>query len=121
MNPEEIISIAANVLNNKKARDISVIKVDSLTALTDYFLIASATSSTHVRSLADEVEEKLSECAVKPHHIEGKTTGWIVLDYASVIIHIFTPADRAFYNLDKMWSDGEEIDMSKILTESEGD
>ena len=81
--------------------------------------MCTATSSTHVRALCDEVEEKLEEAGVKPHHIEGRTTGWIVLDYGTVIVHIFSRNDREFYGLDKMWSDGEAVDMSEILTGSE--
>lgn len=121
MNTEAILKTAANALNNKKARQINVLKIDNLTTLTDYFVIASATSSTHVRALADEVEEKLKEQSVTPHHIEGKTTGWIVLDYNSVIVHIFTPEQREFYSLDSIWKDGSEINLETILDEAEGD
>lgn len=121
MDSQNIFKIAANALNNKKARHLKVLKIDDLTTLADYFVIATATSSTHVRALADEVEEKLKEQAVEPHHIEGKTTGWIALDYTSVIVHVFTPNEREFYNLDSMWKDAEEIDLSTILDETEGD
>ena len=69
-----------------------------------------------VRALCDEVEEKLEEAGLRPHHIEGKTTGWVCLDYGSVIIHIFTRDQREFYGLDKMWSDGEIVNMEEILT-----
>lgn len=116
-----IVKIAANALNNKKARDIKAIEISDLTILADYFVIATATSSTHVHSLADEVEAKLEEAGLAPHHIEGRSTGWIVLDYSSIIVHIFTPDQREFYSLDKMWSDGKQIDMSEILEQSEGD
>ena len=115
----EILKIAANALNEKKAKEMSAVKISELTVLTEYFLICTATSSTHVRALADEVEDKLKEAGVTPHHIEGKTTGWIVLDYRSVIVHIFSRDQREFYDLDKMWSDGQPVDLSSILTESE--
>lgn len=117
----DILKIAANALNTKKARELNAVKVADLTVLAEYFLMCTATSSTHVRALADEVEEKLSEAGVQPHHIEGKTTGWIVLDYGSVIIHVFSRDQREFYALDKMWSDGEQVELDGILTESEGD
>lgn len=117
----EIVSISANALNDKKAKNLNVLRVEDLTVLTDYFVIATATSSTHVRSLADEVEEKLKENGVAPNHIEGKSTGWIVLDYGSVIVHIFTPDQREFYNLDKMWSDAKSLDLDKILEQAQGD
>ena len=121
MDAQNILSIAANALNSKKARQLKALKIDDLTTLADYFVIATATSSTHVRALADEVEEKLKEQSVVPHHIEGKTTGWIVLDYNTVIVHVFTPTEREFYNLDSMWIDATEIDLQTILDEAEGD
>ena len=121
MDSQNILKIAANALNSKKARQLKALKIDDLTTLADYFLIATATSSTHVRALADEVEEKLKEASVEPHHIDGKSTGWIVLDYSSVIVHVFTPAEREFYNLDSVWSDAEEISLDTILDEAEGD
>lgn len=116
METKEILKIAANALNDKKALDLNAIKVDDLTVLTEYFLMASATSSTHVRSLAEEVEFKLSESGLEPHHIEGRTTGWILLDYGSVIVHVFNKESREFYNLDKMWNDGQTVDLDTILT-----
>lgn len=115
------MSLAANALNNKKAQELNVLKISELTVLTEYFVLATATSSTHVRALCDEVEDKLGEEGIKPDHIEGKTTGWIALDYGSVIVHIFTRDQRAFYDLDKMWADGESVDLEKILTLGEGD
>lgn len=121
METENIYKVAANALNFKKARELKVLKIDELTVLTEYFVIATATSSTHVRALADEVQAKLNEIGVEPHHIEGKSTGWIVLDYSSVIVHIFTPDQREFYSLDRMWSDAKEIELTEILEESEGD
>lgn len=121
MDSKTIIDVAANALNDKKAIDIKVIHVEDLTVLTEYFVIATASSSTHVRSLADEVEDKLNESGQTPNHIEGKTTGWLVLDYGSVIVHIFTKDQREFYNLEKIWSDGELLDLDKILKQSQGD
>ncbi|MBQ5810704.1 MAG: ribosome silencing factor [Clostridia bacterium] len=115
MEDNKILYIAANALNEKKAMNIEAIKVADLTVITDYFLIATATSSTHVRSLADEVEEKLAKEEIMPRQIEGKATGWILLDYGRVIIHIFTPQMREFYNLEHLWSDGEKVDIDKIL------
>lgn len=116
MTSDKIMSIAANALNGKKALELNVLKISELTVLTEYFVLATATSATHVRALADEVEEKLAEQGVKPDHIEGRSTGWIVIDFGSVIVHIFNREQRAFYDLDRMWADGEPIDLEKILT-----
>ena len=117
METEKILECAVKALNEKKAVELCGIKVGDLTVLAEYFVIATATSSTHVRALADEVEDKLEQAGVQPHHIEGKTTGWMVLDYNSVIVHIFTKDQREFYALDKMWSDGEPVDLSKFIAD----
>lgn len=116
MTSDKIMSIAANALNGKKALELNILKISELTVLTEYFVLATATSATHVRALADEVEEKLAEQGVKPDHIEGRSTGWIVIDFGSVIVHIFNREQRAFYDLDRMWADGDPVDLEKILT-----
>ena len=105
------------VLDNKKAEEIKVIKISELTVLSDYFIIANGTSNTHVRALAEEVEAELSEIGVEPRNIEGRSTGWILLDYGDVVVHVFTPRDREYYNLERLWQDGEEIDISDIIGE----
>ena len=119
MSSKEILKAAAKALDNKKAENITAIKIEQLTSLSEYFLIATATSNTHVRALTDEVEDLLSAQGVKPHHIEGKSSGWIVLDYQSVVVHIFTPEQREFYGLDRIWSDGEIIDLKDIIEDRE--
>lgn len=116
MNSNKIIDIAANTLNDKKALDISAIHIGELTVIAEYFILATATSNTHVKALADAVEEKLKKEGIMPDHIEGKATGWILMDYNGVVIHIFSRETREFYDLDRMWDDGEKIDLDKILT-----
>ncbi len=115
MNAFDIVKNAVWALDHKKGENISVIKVEDLTSFAEYFVIASATSSPHVRALCDEVEEKLEENGLRVGHIEGRSTGWIVLDYGSVIVHVFSRHEREFYGLDKMWSDGKVIDISEII------
>ncbi|MBQ1961792.1 MAG: ribosome silencing factor [Clostridia bacterium] len=121
MESEKILKIAAKALDDKKALELNALKIADLTILTEYFLIATATSSTHVHSLADEVEAVLEEAGCKAHHIEGRSTGWIVLDYGSVIVHVFTREQREFYGLDKMWADGETVGIEDLINISEGD
>ena len=116
MNSKKIIEIAVNALNDKKAGNISALEVGDLTVIAEYFILATATSTTHVRALADIVDEKLSEAGFEPNHIEGKATGWILLDYNGVVIHIFTKETREYYNLDRMWDDGKKIDLDDVLT-----
>lgn len=117
----EIIKIAANALNDKKAHDIAAIRISDLTILADYFIICTANSSTQLRALCDEVDEKLKESGVTPHHIEGKATGWVALDYGSVVVHIFGRNEREFYGLDKIWSDGELLELNEILNNTTED
>ena len=115
MDSYDIMKTAVSALNAKKAFDLKVIKVDDITVLTDYFVIVTGSSTTQVKALANEVEYKLSEAGVEPNHIEGKTSGWILLDYGSVVIHVFYKNDREFYSLDKMWQDGTQIDIDTII------
>lgn len=113
----EIVANAVKALDDKKAEEIKVIRISELTVMADYFIIANGTSNTHVRALAEEAEYALSEAGVKPRNIEGRSTGWILLDYDSVMIHVFTPKDRDYYNLERLWQDGEEIDISEFISE----
>ena len=119
MNSKDIIKVAVKALDDKKATDISVIHVGELTVISEYFIIASAGSSSQVKALTDAVDEKLSEEGVEPGHIEGKATGWVLLDYGSVAIHIFKNDMREFYGLDRMWKDGEKLDLSELIDTEE--
>lgn len=115
MTPKEIAVAAARALDAKKAADLEVIDISALTTLGDYLVIASGTSTTQVKALADEVEEKLSELGVEPHHIEGRSTSWILLDYTSVMVHVFYTEARNFYALERMWADGVKLPLEELL------
>ncbi len=117
MDNTELVARAVKALDEKKAEEIKVIKISELTVMADYFIIANGTSNTHVRALAEEVEYALSQAGEQARSIEGRATGWILLDYSSVMIHIFTPHDRDYYNLERLWQDGEEIDISDFISE----
>lgn len=107
----ELAKRAANILDNKKAMNINVIGIRDISVLADYFVISTGTSSTHVKALADEVEFQLKEEGVTSEHMEGyRSNSWILLDYGNVIIHIFTEESRQFYDLDRLWQDGEKVD-----------
>lgn len=117
MNQYEIAKIAVKALDSKKAVDIQVVEITELTIIADYFVIATGNSSTQVKALADEVEFQLSKNGVEPLHIEGRSTGWIVVDYGSVVVHVFHGEQREFYNLERLWKDGQKIDIDKLLEE----
>ncbi|MDQ5983695.1 MAG: Ribosomal silencing factor RsfS [Eubacteriales bacterium SKADARSKE-1] len=101
MTPLELADRISSVLDSKKGIDIRVIKTDDKSIISDYIVIATGTSSTHVKALADEIEFKLKEIGVTVKHIEGhRSNTWILLDYGSVIVHVFSNEARKFYDLD---------------------
>lgn len=104
--PVELASAIAQILDNKKGSDVKVVEVGDKTIIADYFVLATGNTNTHVRALADEVEFKLGERGIDPLRHEGKQgNGWRVLDYASVIVHVFDRESRDFYKLDKLYTD----------------
>ena len=108
--PEELAHAIFDILDAKKAQNIKVLQVRDQTIITDYFVICTGNSSTQVKSLGGEVEFKLEERDVSPAHFEGRdNNGWIVLDYSTVIVHIFSRENRDFYQLEKLYGDAKEI------------
>lgn len=121
MNPLELAQTIVRILDDKKAFSLKLLHVEKQTVLTDYFVICSGTSNTQIKSLCGEVEHKLSEKGVAPMGIEGyNEASWIVLDYGSVIVHIFNRETRNYYNLEKLWADSTDVDIKQLLdTENE--
>ncbi|MEG1049816.1 MAG: ribosome silencing factor [Oscillospiraceae bacterium] len=112
MNGLELSKNIAKYLDAKKAEGIKIIKIEDLTVVTDYIVIATGNSTTQVKALADEVDFKVKEeFKLDPSRIEGyESKNWILLDYDNVIVHVFHPQARDYYNLDKLWADGQEIE-----------
>lgn len=107
LNTKELALKAARFLDTKGANDIEILEVSHLTSITDYFVIANGRNIQSVRSLAEDLEEKLSAEGIDPRRKEGeRDSKWIVLDYAHVIVHIFHPEERKFYNIERLWQDG---------------
>ena len=118
MDSNNLVLEIAKVLDEKKAIDVTAIKTEEVTIVSDYFVIASGTSNTHVKSLADDVEYEIKQrLGVDPEHIEGRATGWIIIDYGNVIVHIFGHEERDYYNLERLWADASVVDLSGVLTE----
>ena len=106
------------ILDGKKAQKVEVLRLEDITTLADYFVICTGTSSTHVKMLADEVDEKLDMGGAVTYHKEGyQSASWVLLDYGDVVVHIFHNEARAFYNLEHLWSDGERINIDNWLKE----
>lgn len=112
---KKIYEIAVKAIDSKRGSDIAVIKVSDITVLTDYFVIATASSNTQLKSISDEIEYKLSEQGFEPHHIEGEKSEWICLDYVGVVIHILMKDKRDFYQIERLWEDGEKVDIDNLI------
>ena len=116
MNSYEQSILTAKAISSKKGLNIKLIEIGDISSLADYMVIATGTSSTHVKALADEVEYKLDQAGISVSHIEGyRSNSWILLDYVDVIVHIFSDEAREFYDLERLWQDGKEIDISDIV------
>ena len=106
----EMAKAACHALSEKKAEEIRIIDISEISPLADYFVIASGNNVNHLRAMADEVEQKLFKAGVKLHHSEGYTVAtWILLDFGSVLIHLFNKEQREFYSLDHLWGDAKNV------------
>ena len=116
--PKELALLAAKALSDKKGREIQVLEIADLPTLADYFVLATGSSNTQINALVDSVEKALAEQAgEEPLHREGYRGGtWVLLDYGSIAVHVFSPEAREFYSLERLWSDGREVDLSQVLT-----
>ena len=116
MNSYDQAVMAAKAISSKKGLDIQVIEIGDISVLADYMVIATGTSSTHVKALADEVEYKLDEAGISVSHSEGyRSNSWILLDYVDVIVNVFSDEAREFYDLDRLWQDGKPVDLTGIV------
>ena len=111
----ELTKKIVKALDDKLARDIEVIKTEEVTIVADYFVIATANSNTHIRALADEIEYQLEEAGIRPDHVEGRATGWVLMQYSGVVVHIFLEDSRKYYNLERLWDDAAKLDISQFI------
>jgi len=115
----ESLSLAktiASFLDGKKAQDVQVIGIRDISSVADYFVIAGCGSTTQVKALSGELEVKLKEQGIEAYRIDGFSTGnWVVMDYGTVLVHIFHHSARDFYKLERIWADGEKVDISDLL------
>ncbi len=117
MTDREKLQVIVSALDSKKALDIKIIRVEKLTSLAEYFVLASGGSTTQVKALSDEVEFKMKENGEMPQGVEGYTgsASWVLLDYNSIVVHVFGTETREFYSLERLWQDGEELNKEEFL------
>ena len=118
LTPKEIAYEATKALDSKKGLDIHLLRVDRVSSLADYFIICTGTSNTHVKTLCDCAEYTLEQLGETMLGREGhRGNSWELLDFGSVVIHVFTPEAREFYSLERLWADAEKIALKDIVTE----
>jgi ribosome-associated protein len=116
MTPKEMALLLAKALDSKKGKDILVLETDGVTTLADYFVLCTGSSAPQLKALADAGEKAMKEAGILPHHVEGHRGGtWILQDYGDVVVHLFSPEAREFYDLDRLWQDAKALDLTEIL------
>ena len=115
---KELATIATKALDSKKGMNIKLLKIDRVSSLADYFLICTGTSNTHVKTLCDYAEYTLEQLGEKMLGREGhRGNSWELLDYGSLVVHVFTQEAREFYSLERLWADAEQVNISDIVNE----
>ena len=118
LSAKEVAFEVTKALDSKKGMDIKLLRIDKVSSLADYFLICTGTSNTHVKTLCDIAEYALEQAGEKPIGREGhRGNTWELLDYGCLVIHVFTDEARKFYDLERVWADAEQIDISDIVIE----
>ena len=118
MNSKKIARLACEAMEDKKAQDIKIINIEQVSTLADYFIIASGANRNQVQAMADNVEEQLGRAGFTVKNVEGYQTGnWILMDYGDMIVHVFDRQNRLFYDLERIWRDGKQIDPEEFCKE----
>ena len=109
-NANEIVKIAYDALEEKLGEDIEIIKIDEISVIADYLIIASGRNQNQLNAMIDFVDEKLTMAGYNSKRIEGnKRSSWVLMDYGDVIVHVFSKEDRLFYDLERIWKDGRAV------------
>lgn len=113
---QDMVAIACKAIDDKKAIDIKVIDIHEVSVIADYFVIASGSNLNQVQAIVDNVDEQLGRAGYEAKQIEGtRNSNWILMDYGDLIIHIFDEENRLFYDLERIWRDGKELDVDQFL------
>lgn len=115
MNTAELCKIAVEALEDRKAEDVKVIDIREISPIADYFIIANGTNQNQIQAMRDAADEALYKAGLNVKQVEGnQNSTWILMDYGDIIIHIFSKEDRLFYDLERVWRDGKEIDVKEL-------
>ena len=114
-NSNKLVKIVYDALDGKKAEDIRILDIRNVSVIADYFIIANGSNTNHLQALIDNVEEEMAKEGYYTRQTEGKNTNWVLLDYNDIIVHVFSKEDRLFYDLERIWSDGKEININELV------
>ena len=115
MTSREIAKLAYESIDEKKGIDIKIIDISKISVIADYFIITGGSNQRQIETIAENVEEKLGKAGIVPKHIEGThRSNWILMDYRDVIIHIFNQEERLFYDLERIWADGQTVEIADL-------
>ena len=121
MNTKELAALVYKALDDKKAEDVSVIDISGISVIADYFIVASANNQNHLLALQDAADEVMYKNGFQAKQVEGnRNSTWILMDYEDIIIHLFSSEDRLFYDLERIWKDGNfilEDELKELLPE----
>ena len=118
LSAKEVAYQVTKALDEKKGQDIQLLKIDEVSSLADYFLICTGTSNTHVKTLCDYAEYEMEQLGEPMLGREGhRGNSWELLDFGSIVVHVFTQEAREFYALERLWADAEKIDISSFIVE----
>lgn len=111
----EMVRIAYDALDEKLGEDIEILKIDEISIIADYLIIANGRNQNQLNAMIDLVEEKMAEAGYDSKRIEGnKNSTWVLMDFGDVIIHVFSKEDRLFYDLERIWKDGKSISREEL-------
>ena len=109
------VAIAVKACQEKKAEDISILRLDAASGLTDYFVICSGANPRQVEAIAEAVDEHLSKAGVEPVNIDGRRSEiWVALDYGDFMVHVFSESARKFYDLERLWKTATKVDLAEL-------
>ncbi|MBR5799605.1 MAG: ribosome silencing factor [Lachnospiraceae bacterium] len=114
-NIKEMVLLAVEALEDKKAEDIAIIDISEVSVLADYFIIAGGNNSSQIQAMSDAVDEKLGKAGYPLKQMEGyNTANWILQDFGDIIVHIFDRENRLFYDLERIWKDGKRVEADEL-------
>ena len=120
MDSKTMARLACEALDDKKGQNIHVINIEGVSVIADYFIIANGENRPQVQAMADSVQEKLGRQGIEPRNVEGYSGGnWILLDYNDIVVHVFSAEDRRFFDLERIWRDGKDMDWKSLSAEEE--